>query len=98
MTIMTIMVRKRYPKTREPRWTVAEAKARFSEMVERAREGAPQVITRSGQPAVVVVSADEWERKTKRAGSLVDFFAASPLRESEIAIERTATPLRDVDL
>jgi prevent-host-death family protein len=92
------MVTKRYPKARDPRWTVAEAKARFSEMVERARAGGPQVITRNGHPAVVVVSADEWERKTKRAGTLVDFFAASPLRESEIAIERDGAPLRDSDL
>lgn len=94
---MTTMVTKRYFKTRDPRWTVAEAKARFSEMVERARAGGPQVITRNGHPAVVV-SADEWERKTKRAGTLVDFFAASPLRESEIAIERNGAPLRDTDL
>lgn len=95
---MTIMVRKRYAKPREARWTVAEAKARFSEMVERAREGGPQVITRNGHPAVVVVSAEEWERKAKRSGSLVDFFAASPLRESAIVIERDGAPLRDVDL
>lgn len=92
------MVTKRYSKTREPRWTVAEAKAHFSEMVERARAGGPQVITRNGHPAVVVISADEWERKTKRAGTLVDFFAASPLREQDIMTERHGSPLRDIDL
>lgn len=77
---------------------MAEAKSRFSEMVERAREGGPQVITRNGHPAVVVVSAEEWERKARRSGSLVDFFAASPLRGAELAIERSGAPLRDVDL
>lgn len=92
------MVKRRYPKTRQPKWTVAEAKARFSEMVERAREGGPQVVTRNGHPAVVVVSAEEWERKAKRSGSLVDFFAASPLREAGLAIERDGASLRDVDL
>jgi predicted oxidoreductase len=30
------------------------------------------------------VSADEWERRTRRAGSLADFFAASPLRGSGV--------------
>ncbi len=95
---MTIMVRKRYPKAREPRWTVAEAKARFSEMVERARDTEPQVITRNGHPAVVVVSAEEWERKTKRIGSLIDFFAASPLRDSGVEITRSRASFRDVDL
>ena len=44
-------------------WTVAEAKAKFSEVVERARCGTPQTITRNRRTAVVVVSAEEWERK-----------------------------------
>lgn len=95
---MTIMVTKRYPKAREPRWTVAEAKAQLSEVIERARQAGPQVVTRNGQDAVVVVSAEEWERKTKRAGSLVDFFAASPLRGSGVEIKRSRTTFRDVDL
>ncbi len=98
MTRMTIMVRKRYPKAREPQWTVAEAKARFSEMVERARDGGPQVITRNGHPAVVVVSAEEWEQKTKRIGSLIDFFATSPLRGSGVEIKTSRSVFRDVDL
>jgi PHD/YefM family antitoxin component YafN of YafNO toxin-antitoxin module len=40
----------------------------------------PQVITRHGREAVVVAAAEEWERKTKRQGTLADFFAASPVR------------------
>lgn len=95
---MTIMVTKRYPRTREPRWTVAEAKARLSEVIERAREAGPQVVTRNGHDAVVVVSAEEWERKTKRIGSLIDFFAASPLRDSGVEITRSRASFRDVDL
>lgn len=95
---MTIMVKKRYPTRRPARWTVAEAKAQFSEVVERARESGPQVVTRHGRAAAVVVSIDEWEQKTRRAGSLADFFAASPLRESGIDLERPRTVARDVDL
>ena len=83
---------------REARWTVAEAKARFSEMVECARDGGPQVVTRHGRDAVVVVSAEEWKRKTTRIGSLVDFFAASPLRGSSLPIKRGRSSLRDADL
>jgi len=48
-------------------WTVAEAKAKFSELIERARSRGPQTITRNGHTAVVVVSAEEWSRKTKRS-------------------------------
>ena len=69
-------------------WTVAEAKAKFSEVVERARSGTPQTITRNRKTAVVVVSAEEWERKGRRRGSLAEFFAVSPLRESDLKVKR----------
>jgi prevent-host-death family protein len=69
-------------------WTLASAKAHLSEVVNRALSEGPQTITRHGHKAVVVVSAEEWERKTKRKGSLVEFFANSPLRGSGLDIER----------
>jgi len=65
-------------------WTVADAKARFSEVIERARSDGPQTITKNGRTAAVVVSAEEWERKAKRKGSLAEFFANSPLRGADI--------------
>ena len=67
--------------TSMPAWTVAEAKAKFSQVIEQARTG-PQTITRNGRPAAVVVSVEEWERRSSRTGTLVDFLAASPLRGS----------------
>lgn len=70
-------------------WTVADAKARLSELVERAETEGPQMVTRRGRPTVVVVSAQEWERKTRRQGTLADFFAASPLRNSGLQVERS---------
>jgi len=68
-------------------WLLTEAKAHLSEVVESALTKGPQVITRRGRKAVFVVSAEEWERKTQRQGTLADFFAASPLRESGLEIE-----------
>ena len=79
-------------------WTVAEAKAKFSELLERARASGPQIITRNGRTAVVVVSAEEWERKTRRKGNLAEFFAASPLRGSGLMINRSKDKPRDVKL
>jgi prevent-host-death family protein len=77
----------------EASWSIADAKARFSEVVERAR-AAPQLITRNGKPAAVLVSAEEWERKTERKGSLAEFLLASPLRGIDVDVERS----RDVKL
>jgi prevent-host-death family protein len=79
-------------------WTVADAKARFSELVERAQSKGPQTITKHGRTAVVVVSAEEWERKSKRTGNLAEFFASSPLRESGIEIKRKKDRPRKVEL
>jgi prevent-host-death family protein len=69
----------------------AEAKAKFSELIERARCSGPQTITRKGHTTAVVVSAEEWERKTKRTGNLAEFFAASPLRGSKVRVGRVKT-------
>ena len=69
-------------------WTVAEAKAKFSEIIERAMSEGPQTITRKGRTAAIVVGAEEWERKTKRAGNLAEFFATSPLRGSKLKVRR----------
>lgn len=79
-------------------WSLAEAKAHFSEVVDGALTKGPQVITRRGRKAVVVVAAEEWERKAQRHGTLADFFAASPLRESGLELERPQDLPRDLDL
>jgi prevent-host-death family protein len=79
-------------------WTVAEAKAKLSEVIEHAQKQGPQTITRNGRRAVVVVDAEEWERKTQRSGTLADFFAASPLRGSGLKVQRSRSRLRPTDL
>jgi prevent-host-death family protein len=82
----------------EGAWTVAEAKAKFSEVIESARTRGPQIVTRNGRRAVAVVSIEDWERKAQRKGSLADFFAESPLRESGLEIERVSDGARQPDL
>jgi prevent-host-death family protein len=95
MTRMTIVHRQGHDRTT---WAVAEAKARFSELIDRALVDGPQTITRNGQKAVVVVSAEEWQRKTKRKGNLAEFFAASPLRGSDLKIKRSKDEPREIEL
>jgi len=78
-------------------WTVARAKAKLSEVIDRA-QSVPQTITRNGKPAVVVVSAEEWQQKTARKGSLAEFLLASPLRGSNLETERLHDQPRDLQL
>jgi antitoxin Phd len=43
-------------------WPVQDAKARFSEMLETCLREGPQLVTRRGADAAVLVSATEWQR------------------------------------
>jgi prevent-host-death family protein len=70
-------------------WAVAESKERFSEMIDYALADSPQTITRDGKNAVFVVSAKEWQRKTKRKGNLADF---SQVRPCAALISRSIGP------
>lgn len=81
----------------EKNWTVAKAKAKLSEVIERA-QSTPQTITRNGKPSVVVVSAEEWQRKVARKGTLAEFLLASPLRGAELDVDRQGDEPRDLSL
>ena len=79
-------------------WTVAEAKAKFSEVIDRAASEGPQTITRNGRTTAVIVGVEEWERKTRRVGNLAEFFAASPLRGSGLKFRRRKDRPRKIAL
>lgn len=99
MTIMTIMTFNREGAGMGAQnWTVAEAKAKFSEIIDRAMSEGPQTITRKGRTAAIVVGAEEWQRKTMRAGNLAEFFAGSPLRGSNLRVRRPKARPRKIRL
>jgi len=79
-------------------WAVAKAKSKLSAVIDQALAEGPQTITRNGRKAVVVVSAEEWERKGKRKGNLAEFFAASPLSGSRLRIRRSNAKAREIAL
>jgi prevent-host-death family protein len=82
------------------RWSIVDAAPRLSQVIERAR-AKPQVITRFGKPIAVVISTEEWERKTERkterAGEIDQSLLASPLRGVENALERARDQPSDLD-
>ena len=53
-------------------WQVQEAKARFSELVQKAIDEGPQTVSRHGKDVVVVMSAEQFELMKKRQISLKD--------------------------
>jgi prevent-host-death family protein len=86
--------------TPSDQWTVAQAKARLSEVIDKARHSGPQEITRHGKSAVVVVDAALWQRLGRREqrGSFADFLRASPLSGSGLNVERLKGGVREVNL
>jgi prevent-host-death family protein len=77
---------------------VAEAKAKFSELIEKAKSEGPQKITKHGRTTAVIVAAEQWERRIRRRGTLAEFLAASPLRGSRARLQRLSLRLRKVEL
>lgn len=49
------------------KWQLQEAKARFSEFLNAALKKGPQVVTRRGLDAAVLVPIDDWNRLQKAA-------------------------------
>jgi prevent-host-death family protein len=79
-------------------WTVAEAKAKFSELLEKAKSEGPQKISKHGRTTAVVVAAEAWERKAQRKGNLAEFLMSSPLRGSGLKLKRLRMRLHKIDL
>jgi antitoxin Phd len=52
---------------REKSWPVQDAKARFSEFLDTCVREGPQVVTRRGEQAAVLVPIDEWKRLQQSA-------------------------------
>ena len=79
-------------------WQLQDAKNRFSEVVENAIQDGPQIVTKRGKEAVVIVSMDEYRKLTTPKTSLVEFFQNSPLHDLELELERDKDFSREVDL
>lgn len=69
-------------------WQLQIAKNRLSEVVEEALRNGPQIITRHGVPAVVVVSVADYRRLSASQGRLSEFFRNSPLADIELDLSR----------
>ena len=82
-------------------WQLQDAKARFSELVRRAREQGPQHVSVRGEPSVVVVSEEEFAHLTAARPSLVDHIlngAAWPDDLVDAINERSRDTGRDIEL
>jgi prevent-host-death family protein len=83
------------------KWQVQDAKARLSELIEKARTEGPQTITRHGNDAAVVISMEEYRRlggesAGREKKTLVEFLLTEgPVLPDDFNIDRNPDTGRD---
>jgi len=82
----------------ENSWQLQNAKNKFSSLVDKAQHNGPQVVTKHGKDAVVVLSIDEYKKLIKPKTSLLKFFQNSPLSKIKLDIKRNKELPRDIEL
>ena len=81
-------------------WPLQDAKNKFSELVNAALAGEPQRVTRRGQPAVVVLSAEEYDRLCRLERSHAPTFGQLLIEipQDDQEFQRLSIPTRPLDL
>jgi prevent-host-death family protein len=75
-------------------WQLQEAKNKLSEVVDSAIKKGPQLITRRGEDAVVVLSCADYRKMTASREKLSVFFQRSPLKDGRLDLTRDKSPAR----
>jgi len=76
-------------------WPVQDAKAKFSEFLDASIEQGPQIVTRRGIEAAVLVSAAEWHRIQQSARPTLKQLLLSDEARTDLSIpERGAARRR----
>lgn len=70
------------------KWQLQEAKKNLPKLIDRAFADGAQIITRHGVEVVVVMPVARYRKLTRPERNLADFLLHSPLRNSDLVIER----------
>ena len=78
-------------------WKLAEAKNRFSELVNKALSEGPQMVSRRGD-RVVVISENEYQNLTGQKPNFIEFLLAGNLNLDGVDFKRDKSLPRKIDL
>jgi len=78
-------------------WRLADAKNRFSELVNRALRGEPQVVVRR-RDAVVVLARHDYQQLTGKRMSFKQFLLGEGPSLRGVDLRRDKSPMRNVKL
>ena len=80
-----------------PVWQIQHAKARLSEVIERARSEGPQTITRHGAERAIVLSIEDYRALIASRPDFKEYLLAGP-KVDDFSIERERDTGRRVKL
>jgi prevent-host-death family protein len=78
-------------------WQLQEAKSRFSEIVDLTLKEGPQLVTRRGKEAVVILAANDYRRLSGQTTNLMDCLLNAP-RGEPLVLDRSRESIRDLVL
>lgn len=78
-------------------WRLADAKNKFSELVNRALSEGPQRVVRR-RDVVIVLAEQDYKRLIGAQPSFKDFLLQHGPTLDDLDLDRDATPMRDVEL
>ena len=76
-------------------WQLQEAKSRFSEVVDLTLKEGPQLVTRRGEEAVVILAAKDYRRLSGQTTNLMDCLLNAP-RGEPLVLDRSRESIRDL--
>ena len=74
-----------------PSWPVQDAKARFSEMLDLCIDQGPQVVTKRGTEAAVLVPVAEWRRLQTQARRNLKQLLLEPSASFDLELPKRGT-------
>lgn len=78
-------------------WQLQDAKSRFSEVVDLTLKEGPQLVTRRGKEAVVILAANDYRRLIGQTTNLMDCLLNAP-RGEPLVLDRSRESIRNLVL
>ena len=79
-------------------WQLQDAKNKFSNLVKSAQTDGPQIVTKHGKKAIVILAVEDYKKLSKPKFNLFRFFQKSPLAKFDLKIDRSKDLPREVNL
>jgi antitoxin Phd len=79
-------------------WKLQDAKAHFSQVVREAQQHGPQRVTVHGKDAVVILSAEEYDRLAPTVAQPSLSAVLSPLKDLDFERASVRAPVREIEM